>query len=76
MAYSPASITVSVGDTVTWKFDDRGVPHQVLGVGDAKSVLASPLQTTGSFTHTFTAPGTYDYTCSLHPDMTGTVIVR
>lgn len=75
MAYAPASITVAVGETVTWVFDDRGTPHDVVGVGDAKGVLRSPLSTAGTWEFTFTQPGTYDYTCSLHPDMRGAVVV-
>ncbi|MGF7119645.1 cupredoxin domain-containing protein [Rhodococcus sp. BE178] len=75
MTYSPSSITISTGQTVTWVFDDRGTPHDVVGLGDAKSVLRSPLKTTGTWEFTFTEPGTYDYTCSLHPDMLGVVIV-
>lgn len=75
MAYTPATLTVAVGETVTWNFDDRGVTHDVVGVDDARSVLRSPLMQTGSFTHTFTEPGTYEYTCSLHPDMRGTIVV-
>ncbi|WP_430333721.1 cupredoxin domain-containing protein [Rhodococcus sp. ACT016] len=75
MTYSPSSITISVGQTVTWVFDDRGTPHDVVGVGDAKSVLRSPLLMSGTWEFTFTAPGTYDYTCSLHPDMHGVVVV-
>lgn len=75
MAYSPSSITIQAGQTVTWVFDDRGVPHDVVGLGDAKSVLRSPLLKTGTWQYTFTEPGTYDYTCSLHPNMLGVVIV-
>lgn len=75
MAYTPATLTVKAGDTVTWIFDDRGVTHDVVGVGAAKSVLRSRLMQTGTFTYTFTEPGTYEYTCSLHPEMTGTVVV-
>lgn len=75
MTYAPSTITVRAGDTVTWNFDDRGVTHDVVGVGAAKSVLRSRLMQTGTFTYTFTEPGTYEYTCSLHPDMTGTVVV-
>ncbi|MFM1727835.1 plastocyanin/azurin family copper-binding protein [Prescottella soli] len=75
MAYTPASVTISVGQTVTWVFDDRGTPHDVVGLGDAKSVLRSPLLTSGTWEFTFTAPGTYNYTCSLHPDMLGVVNV-
>lgn len=76
MAYSPASITVSVGDTVTWVFDDNGMAHDVSGLGDAKGKLRSPLKKSGTYTYTFTEPGTYDYTCTPHPEMRGTVVVQ
>ncbi len=70
--YSPATITVEVGDTVTWLFDDGGITHDV--VADDKS-FRSPLMVSNTFTHTFTDPGTYSYHCTPHPDMIGTVIV-
>lgn len=76
MAYSPATLTIDAGETVTWEFDDRGIAHDVVGTGDAETELRSTLMSTGTFTHTFTDPGTYDYTCSLHPDMRGTIVVR
>lgn len=76
MAYSPASITVNVGDTVTWVFDDGGMAHDVKGIGSARSLLRSPLKKSGTYTATFDEPGTYDYTCTPHPDMRGTVIVQ
>ncbi|PTR31471.1 plastocyanin [Rhodococcus sp. OK519] len=75
MAYSPSSITIQAGQTVTWVFDDRGVAHDVVGLGNAKPVLRSPLLKTGTWQFTFTEPGTYNYTCSLHPDMLGVVVV-
>lgn len=75
MAYTPATLTVKVGETVTWNFDDRGVLHDVVGIGTAEGELRSRLMQTGSYTHTFTEPGTYEYTCSLHPEMTGTIVV-
>ncbi|RVW11553.1 copper-binding protein [Prescottella agglutinans] len=75
MAYTPSSTTISAGQTVTWVFDDRGTPHDVVGLGDAKPVLRSPLLTSGTWEFTFTEPGTYNYTCSLHPDMLGVVVV-
>ncbi|WP_246098268.1 cupredoxin domain-containing protein [Rhodococcus spelaei] len=76
MAFTPSSITVNVGETVTWKFEDRGTPHDVVGVGDARAVLHSPPLQTGTFAFAFAEPGTYQYTCSFHPDMHGTIVVR
>ncbi|MGC0365206.1 plastocyanin [Rhodococcus sp. 27YEA15] len=76
MAYSPASITVDVGDTVTWVFDDNGMAHDVNGLGSARGKLRSPLKKSGTYTHTFTEAGTYDYTCTPHPEMRGTVVVN
>ncbi|RRQ25932.1 copper-binding protein [Rhodococcus sp. Eu-32] len=72
-AYSPQTITVRVGDTVTWVFDDKGMSHDV--VADDRS-FRSPLMVSDTFTHTFTEPGTFTYHCTPHPDMTGTVVVE
>ncbi len=71
--YSPSNITVDVGETVTWVFDDGGMAHDV--VADDKS-FRSPLMTSNTFTHKFTEPGTYTYHCTPHPDMMGTVVVQ
>lgn len=71
LRYSPKTITVDTGDTVTWQFDDGGIPHDVKGDG-----FKSPTQTKGTWAHTFTSAGTYTYRCSLHPYMKGTVEVR
>lgn len=76
MAYDPAQITVAIGDTVTWVFDDRGRAHDVVGTDATSAFLRSPLKMTGTWTHTFTEPGTFNYTCSPHPGMRGTVIVE
>ncbi len=71
-SYTPQSITIPVGGTVTWVFDDGGMAHDV--VADDKA-FRSPLMESNSFKHTFTEPGTFTYHCTPHPDMTGTVIV-
>ncbi|HZW55738.1 MAG TPA: cupredoxin domain-containing protein [Nitrososphaerales archaeon] len=72
--YSPSTITVVIGvnNTVTWVNDDQA-PHTVTdtGVFDSGIVAAG-----GSWTHTFTTPGTYQYKCTIHPWMTGTIIVK
>ena len=71
--YSPPMLVVSPGTTVTWKNDDDS-PHSVREKdGKFKS---SALDTDDTFSQTFTAPGEYEYFCSIHPYMTGKVIVR
>jgi plastocyanin len=74
MEFSPAEVAVAVGDTVTWKFDDK-VPHTVQGIGDKAMGINSPILDRGEWSYTFTTPGTYRYLCSLHPEMRGSVIV-
>ena len=69
--FSPAAIQVPVGTEVTWAFQDGLVPHNVVGDGwGSKEPRRS-----GTFRHTFEQPGTYDYACTLHPQMTGRVVV-
>lgn len=75
MRFSPADLTVKVGETVTWKFKDS-VPHTVQGIGDKAMGINSAIFTKGEWSYTFFAPGTYRYLCSLHPQMRGTVTVE
>ncbi|MGL4304520.1 MAG: plastocyanin/azurin family copper-binding protein [Mycobacteriaceae bacterium] len=78
MKYTPASLTVRVGDTVLWRFKDTA-RHDVVGVGEATAlspVLQSSLMATGEYRYTFTRVGTFSYTCTIHPSMSGTVIVE
>jgi plastocyanin len=71
--FAPAALTVGVGTTVTWVNGDEE-PHTVTSKG---GVFASPgLDHDEAFSRTFTAPGTFQYFCALHPRMTGTVIVK
>jgi amicyanin len=73
-AFSPASLTVAVGDTVTWTNEDTA-PHTVT-VTDGPVKFASPtLQQGQTYTYTFTQAGTYSYYCAVHPDMKATVTV-
>ncbi|MDX6739549.1 plastocyanin/azurin family copper-binding protein [Actinocorallia sp. A-T 12471] len=71
MVYSPANLTIKVGQTVEWTFDDNGLLHDVVGDDGLKSDLVA----TGTYRHTFTKVGTFKYLCSVHPMMTGTVTV-
>ncbi len=76
MKFSPADITVKAGETVTWKFDDGGIPHTVTGLKDIGMSISSPIQKDGEYSHVFDRPGTYKYVCTLHPQMEGTVTVE
>jgi plastocyanin len=70
LAYAPQALTVPAGATVTWAFQDGAVAHDVKGPGFQSKVMAE-----GTFRHRFTQPGTYDYRCTLHPNMTATIEV-
>jgi plastocyanin len=73
LAFSPASVTVPVGGTVTWTNSDT-VDHTVTSMG--KGPLGSAtLNTGGTYSYTFTTAGTYMYYCAIHPDMMATVVV-
>ena len=72
-AFHPQRITVRAGTTVTWTNEDD-VPHTVASSG--KLFKSKALDTEDKFSFTFTTPGTYDYFCSLHPHMTGAVVVE
>ncbi|MCV7131624.1 cupredoxin family copper-binding protein [Mycobacterium hodleri] len=71
-AFLPASLGVRVGDTVTWTNRDED-PHTVVA-GDG-SFRSQVLGSGGTFSFTFPRPGTFDYVCSIHPFMHGTVVV-
>ncbi|MPZ92971.1 MAG: copper-binding protein [Actinobacteria bacterium] len=70
MAFAPKTLAVEEGDTVTWVWNDGAIDHNVAG-DDFQSEIMSE----GSFSYTFDEPGTYDYACTLHPNMTGTIEV-
>jgi plastocyanin len=72
--FNPASVTVSGGDTVTWTNNDN-LGHDV--TGDAfKSGGPGGLKNGDTFEHTFKKAGTFDYVCTVHPGMEGTVEVK
>ena len=73
-SFLPKEITVSVGTTVTWTNHDD-VPHVVASADDQFKKSAA-LDTGESFSHTFTTTGNYTYFCSIHPHMTGKIIVK
>jgi plastocyanin len=71
-AFSPATLTVKAGATVTWTNKDQD-PHTATARDKA---FSSPTLNTGqSFSYTFKTPGSYAYLCTIHPFMTATVVV-
>jgi amicyanin len=71
-AFAPASLTVKAGSTVTWTNHDEE-PHTV--AANDGSFHSPGLGAQGTYSYTFPAPGTFDYICSIHPFMHGTVVV-
>jgi plastocyanin len=72
-SFSPATITVPVGSTITWTNRDD-VPHKIVATNhEFKSPV---LDTDQQYSQPFAKAGRFDYFCSLHPKMTGTVIVK
>ena len=72
-SFGPTTLTVAAGTTVTWTNRDD-IPHTV--VSDDKAFKSKVLDTDEKFSFTFTKPGTYGYFCSIHPKMTGKVVVQ
>ena len=71
--FGPQSITIAAGTTVKWTNRDD-IPHTVVSTeGAFKSRV---LDTDESFAFTFSKPGNYPYFCSIHPHMTGSVVVQ
>ncbi len=73
--FSPNSLTVPVGATVTWINSDLDV-HTVTADGAPPAFKSAGLDTDDKFSFTFTKAGTYSYHCSLHPHMTGKIMVQ
>jgi plastocyanin len=72
-AFAPQRLTVKAGTTVTWTNEDD-IPHTV--TSSKKVFRSKALDTNDKFSFTFTTPGEYEYFCSLHPHMTGAIVVE
>ena len=72
-SYTPPILTVSPGTKVTWVNKDD-VPHTV--TSDDKLFVSRAMDTDDKFSFTFQTSGTYPYYCSVHPKMTGKVVVK
>ncbi len=71
-SFDAQTVTVPAGTQVTWVNHDD-VPHKI--VSTDKKIVSPVLDTDGRYSYTFTTPGTYAYYCSIHPMMTGKVVV-
>jgi plastocyanin len=71
--FAPQRVTVKAGTTITWTNDDD-IPHTV--ASSTKAFKSKVLDSEDKFSFTFTTAGVYEYFCSLHPHMTGTIVVE
>jgi plastocyanin len=72
--FNPQVLTVKSGETITWINRDEE-PHLVVS-GEKQFKKSGPLDTDQEFTITAGEPGTYTYFCSIHPKMTGKIVVE
>lgn len=72
-SFTPATLTVKAGTQITWTNADD-IPHTV--VADDQSFKSKVLDSDEKFTFTASKPGTYSYFCSIHPKMTGKLVVE
>jgi plastocyanin len=80
-AYSPSPIQIQQGTTVVWRNNDTTLHTAVSGKGTSDTSLGKmfespPIAPGKTFSYKFDAAGTYDYFCTLHPAMVGTVVVK
>ena len=69
--FLPEKVEVATGQAVAWVWKDDTVHDVAFDDGSA-----SPKQKSGTWQRTFDRPGSFDYVCTLHPNMRGTVVVR
>ncbi|HET7001380.1 MAG TPA: cupredoxin family copper-binding protein [Puia sp.] len=73
MSFTPATLTVSVGTTVTWTNND-GMTHTV--TSDASGFDSGDITMGSKYSKVFSVAGTYAYHCTIHPAMKGTIVVK
>ena len=75
--FEPATVNVQVGDTVEWKNDDI-VPHTATADGEGQKPVfdSRTIQTGAAWRYVAQIKGTYNYTCTLHPNMHGKLIIQ
>ena len=72
-SFGPTELAVTAGTTITWTNRDD-IPHTV--VSTEKVFKSKVLDTDEKYSFTFATPGTFQYFCSIHPKMTGKVVVK
>lgn len=73
--WSPAKVTIAVGGTVTWTWNEPVQPHNV--AGDNFPLGPTDIKKADTVSYTFTSAGTYSFVCEVHPDtMRGSVVVE
>ncbi|MGH8915918.1 MAG: cupredoxin domain-containing protein [Acidimicrobiia bacterium] len=73
-AFSPETLTIAVGTTVTWVNNDAGLAHTSTSTDDVWT--SGTLNEGDEFSVPFDEPGTFTYFCTVHPTMTGSIIVE
>ena len=74
LVFSPSAVTVNAGDTVDWQWMTGY--HSTTGQQSPETWDSGVQYAPHTFSHTFMKPGTYPYFCSVHPKMTGKVVVQ
>ncbi len=74
-SFTPPALVVPAGTTVTWVNHDD-IPHTVVSTDKDKAFKSKVLDTDEKFSYVFAKPGRYPYFCSVHPKMTGEVVVK
>ncbi|MGB8219014.1 MAG: cupredoxin domain-containing protein [Methanoregula sp.] len=75
-AFNPSTLTVKTGTVVTWVNQDATTHTVTSDTGSLVPFSSDPIPPGASYNVTFTTPGTYTYHCSIHPSMTGTIVVQ
>ena len=68
--FEPETATIAAGDTVTWSFEGNSAHNVTFDEGESSQLVKD-----GEFERTFDEAGDFDYTCTVHPGMEGTVVV-
>ena len=75
-SFEPFRVTVRSGETVQWSWQDYGISHNVRLLSPQGDVLAqSPTMGSGTWSYTFSSPGTYPYLSTIDAKMVGTIVV-